>query len=264
MAALEWGCDPIVFVGQDLAYSGGRMYAQGSLDQDLAVQVVQRSSGAYAAEGETVRRLMEVKAWSGEGTVHTSLQFHLFRLWYEGLVETRPQSRFVNCTEGGAHIEGMEHRPLAGLVASLPERGVSFEQLLASVSREAEGPARAREALARIAPRVKGLEETARLAKRCLQLLEESRRRGARSGTAEALARAEHDLKSRARPLTELSTYLQMQLLQATASARDLRRYDDAVEASRLLFDETAKACRVLLGAYEGVRKDLDALAKEG
>lgn len=122
--ALRWKCDPIIFLGLDLSFPGGKYYVSTSSDGDARAEVADdgtmRVAGWSAgfhemkARGGPVaprERVVELPGWSG-GTVPSSFMFALFHRWF---VETmrRVQTRVYNCTEGGARIEGMHHVPFS-------------------------------------------------------------------------------------------------------------------------------------------------------
>jgi Protein of unknown function DUF115 len=147
------GCSPIVFVGQDLAYTDGKAYASGTPYQDSRVRV--------AADGRTLEHdwcqtlknthnhgpnkmqerepLCEVAAWGGQGTAMSTLGFSAVRDWLEAafrvLSRERPEIRLINATEGGARIEGFEECRLADLLATLPERSITPESLRSDAER---------------------------------------------------------------------------------------------------------------------------------
>lgn len=144
--ALELGCDPVLFVGQDLALSGGNYYVASAPDGATRVSVsngqgvvenssdnlsraVQELGGAPAARG-TVQQFIQVRGWDGE-PVFTSLQFDAYRCWLESAAASveRPV-RIVNCTEGGAYIQSMEHQTLARTILELDLKPIDIEGIL--------------------------------------------------------------------------------------------------------------------------------------
>jgi Protein of unknown function DUF115 len=151
--AQRLGCSPIVFVGQDLAYTGGQTYAAGtayegskvrvsadghSLEHEHSAALQRANSGLTKSEP-----LREVEAWGGRGTTLSGIGFSAIRAWLELASELlsreRPQQRLINATEGGARIKGFEELPLAQVLAELPERHVSAADL-ARAAREAQEP----------------------------------------------------------------------------------------------------------------------------
>lgn len=133
--ALELGCDPVLFVGQDLALSGDKYYIESAPDGATRILVsegvgvfqnwsaemkraVQELGGTPASRMAT-QNFFQVRGWDGQ-PVYTSVQFDGYRRWLESTVVALKHSvRVVNCTEGGAYIESMEHETLAHTVASL-------------------------------------------------------------------------------------------------------------------------------------------------
>ncbi len=141
------GCSPIVLVGQDLAYTDGHPYAAGTGYESSRANV-SRETGTIAldwnqevhdahgdSQGAMFDRelLYEVERWGGGGTVPTGAGFNAVRAWFETaavvLGAARPDLALVNSTEGGARIAGFVEKPLADVVAALPDRSVSAEGL---------------------------------------------------------------------------------------------------------------------------------------
>jgi hypothetical protein len=120
--AVLWGCDPIVLVGQDLAYTGGRIHA----------------SGRPGGEDEPQVATVEVAAIGG-GSVRTSPVMQSYISWYQeaaAYLRTLAQPpRVINATAAGALLPGFEHRPLSQVLAGLPELDMDFERVLQVLAR---------------------------------------------------------------------------------------------------------------------------------
>jgi hypothetical protein len=145
--ALRLGCSPIVFVGQDLAYTDGRAYAAGSAYEQSRVRLGADGqslehdwcdtlkSTHNRGQNKMVERepLLEVSAWGGAGKVSSTIGFSAVRAWLEGasimLAQAHPEIRLINATEGGARIAGFEERTLSELLATLPKREISAASL---------------------------------------------------------------------------------------------------------------------------------------
>lgn len=129
---LRWKCDPIVMVGLDLSFAGGKYYVDTSVDgkaravvaPDGTMAVAGWSDGFHqmkAAGGPPAarERLVELPGWDGR-PVPSSFMFSMFHRWFvESAARMAGQVRLVNATEGGAFIAGMEHLALADVVAAL-------------------------------------------------------------------------------------------------------------------------------------------------
>ncbi len=115
----ELGCDPIVLVGMDTAYTDDRGHAKNN--EIGCCQVV------YDAEERTMttkcRRdlhepvtypVQEVLGWGGGQKVFTRSVLTGFRNWFEAAVcSWADDRRVINATEGGARFEGFQEMTLA-------------------------------------------------------------------------------------------------------------------------------------------------------
>ncbi|MBW2060556.1 MAG: motility associated factor glycosyltransferase family protein [Deltaproteobacteria bacterium] len=118
--AVLWGCDPIILVGQDLAYTHGRIHAAG------------RPGG----EDEVRPEIIEVPALDG-GVAQTSPVMLSYILWYEEAASTlrKSQRRIINATAAGAYLPGFEHKPLQEVLEDLPPFSEDLKVVVEGVSR---------------------------------------------------------------------------------------------------------------------------------
>ncbi|MES1209560.1 MAG: 6-hydroxymethylpterin diphosphokinase MptE-like protein, partial [Pseudomonadota bacterium] len=138
--ALHLGCARIVLVGRDLALAGKRYYSTAVADggQDLALCEDGRTFNLGAmtsklklapaeAAPEMARRLAATRIEPIEvpgfyGTPVVSYPGFLFEMdILRAIVQReRGRARFINATEGGAHLAGMDHCALAEVIATEP------------------------------------------------------------------------------------------------------------------------------------------------
>jgi hypothetical protein len=146
------GCSPIVLVGQDLAYSGGRTYAIGTGYETSAAKIdehtgvisldwndeIQRVHGNRQGTLHASEELRRVPAWGGQGDVDSGAAFMGVHVWFESTAELMKKSgstiRLINATEGGVHLDGYEDVPLARMLAEMPERAIGASDM-ASLAR---------------------------------------------------------------------------------------------------------------------------------
>ncbi len=118
--ACLWGCDPIILVGQDLAYSRGRMHAAG------------RPGGEDYEKPET----FWVEAIGG-GITETSVVMQGYTNWYReaaAYLQTRPNPpRLINASAQGARLPEFEEIPLGRVLDSLQEYPLDFERYFAGI-----------------------------------------------------------------------------------------------------------------------------------
>lgn len=153
--AQRLGCNPIVLVGHDLAYTDGEVYARGTpyegsratvskdkktLDLEWAEPLVR----AHEAAGGSIGfrdLLQEIPGWGGSESVHSGANFCATRDWLgdaaQLLVRTAPDLRLINATEGGAHVPGFEDQTLDALLQSLPNLDLTVKDILEIQSQRA-------------------------------------------------------------------------------------------------------------------------------
>lgn len=100
------GCHPIVFIGQDLAYTNNQMHAKNA-----------------TIEGEkllTDNHDIYVKDIYGND-IATSYSLDNFRKSFENFIEQNSEITYINATEGGANIKGTEINTLNKVLSKFNE-----------------------------------------------------------------------------------------------------------------------------------------------
>lgn len=87
--AIRMGGNPIVFVGQDLAFTDNKTHA----------------SYTYSQKVMTTNKLRTIKDINGE-SVQTSISLNIFLRWIQNRIAEENGITFIDGTEGGAMIEG--------------------------------------------------------------------------------------------------------------------------------------------------------------
>jgi hypothetical protein len=234
--ALRWRCDPIVFVGLDLSFPGGAYYVSSSSDGNARATVDDRglmrvegwshafrtmkAAGGPAAVAE---RAVELPGWSG-GSVPSSFMFAMFHRWFVERMREVTGVTVYNCTEGGARIEGMDHRPLADVVPRL----ATTVDVAAAIDAHRGNATRPEHVREYFRAALRGLRRCRRLAKRARRLI----RHGV---TDHRLAEVESSLAAALRPLEFAALLAQRELDRAQDAAR--RPDADHLAASASLLD---------------------------
>jgi hypothetical protein len=241
--ALAWGCDPIVFLGLDLSFPGGVYYvatscdgaARAELDGQGRMRVTGWSEGFHtmkAAGGPKAvsERTIELPGWDG-GTVPSSFIFAMFHRWFVEQLKELPgpdRATVYNCTEGGAHIPGMEHVRFAEVLPRLTrEVDVAGELDAAAMTVDGE---RVDRLIDHLTVFLRGVRRSRRLAKVARRLIE-------RGNTGPRLTAVEHGLSAALAPLSFVSLLAQRELDRATDVARRAGTEADYLAASARLFD---------------------------
>lgn len=95
------GCNPIIFIGQDLAYTNNKLHAENAI-----------------IDGENLNTTdydILVKDINGKD-VPTSYSLDSFRKSFEQFINVTPNIKYINATEGGANINGTEIQTLKSVI----------------------------------------------------------------------------------------------------------------------------------------------------
>ncbi len=238
--ALRWRCDPIVFLGLDLSFPGGKYYistssdggARAEIDANGKMRVAGWSEGftAMKAQGGPLapaERVVTLRGWHGD-EVPSSFSFAMFHRWFEETMRGVSEHTVYNCTEGGAWIEGMQHLPFAevrSLLSRPVDAGVVFDQAIASVDAAARRAATAR----RMRDHVTKLRRARRLATHARELT-------SRPGTERELRRTERALVETLRSLEFASLLAQREVERALDVAAHDGKLESYLAASSTLF----------------------------
>ncbi len=105
--AMHLGCNPIVLVGQDLAWTEGRDHAEGYTSQYSAETLKKRHDRGY-----------DILGYGGQ-MVRTEPQLLFYKSWFEQKIRQSPERTVINATEGGAIIEGALERSFLNVCVDL-------------------------------------------------------------------------------------------------------------------------------------------------
>lgn len=89
------GCNPIILIGQDLAYTNDKKHS------DLTHTALEPENNADESDGSMVEDI-------NGNLVKTCDVYNTFRQWLEYQITLSPSLKVIDATEGGARIEGSE------------------------------------------------------------------------------------------------------------------------------------------------------------
>jgi len=115
------GCDPLVIIGQDLAFGlSGQSHASGAGEGgDFSVSTDTLSEIRQGKKGEE-RDFALVEGYHGS-LVATKTNLRNYLLWFEKYIPTIEAGgvRVINATEGGAKIHGVKQQPFGEVTAQV-------------------------------------------------------------------------------------------------------------------------------------------------
>jgi len=244
---LLWKCNPIVLVGQDLSFAGGAYYHADGADGDTRA-VYDEASGLWQLEGhsEELRNTVKERTRDGiirfqaakvpgfyGGMVDTSLDFANFRMWFQHTATDNPSTTFFNCTEGGAHIDGMQHSRLMDVVRTLEPMTVELDEIFTSPQVQANVSHRERAMKMRGQEIRRGIQRAIRQAQKCVSIIDEATRN---PSALHRLSSAEADLKKTTRRMTVLALMNQQTILEVMERAKSATTMAESLAASRALY----------------------------
>lgn len=115
--AYWYGCDPIILIGMDLAYTGGKAYAANTKWEEQRVVRHEQQQGHFKTDliefvgcpdrgRDKQVTVVDAPSWGGQGTVETSHEMLTYRTWLEE-VSRKCNVTIINATEGGCHCNGL-------------------------------------------------------------------------------------------------------------------------------------------------------------
>lgn len=121
--ALAMGCDPVIFIGQDLSFPGGFSHANGT-------------SSRISVADMKARNLVTIRSSITGEELQTDLPMYIYLRHFEKMVKNTTV-RCINATEGGAGIEGMVAMPLREAIAQHCTRTVDVAGVIGRAHRSA-------------------------------------------------------------------------------------------------------------------------------
>lgn len=116
--AYRMGCNPIVFVGQDLCLSeDGHTHAAGTV---------------YEKDINDIDDVILVEGNNG-GKVQTLTNWYCFLKWFEEFIANNESREYINATEGGARIKGTKVLPLSQVITEYCNQEVQVEKELLAI-----------------------------------------------------------------------------------------------------------------------------------
>ena len=257
--ARRWRCNPVILVGQDLSFSDGRVYCDGNVDDETVAEisddgdslVLKGWSDGYAnlekiggrREGDA-QPLIRVPGHAG-GEVPTSAAFALFRRWFIDAASLAKRSsvelQLMNCTEGGAHIDGWNHISLRDAIDGLGSRDDLDIPKLFAAPTDVDHDARRQRIVDRLRVVDTAVGSSLHLSKKCIRLVDHLGR--GRKSTAGKLAAAEKRLVKALKPISFIALAAQQEINRGNNAARDERALDENLRASRRLLCSVRDVC---------------------
>ncbi|RME40472.1 MAG: DUF115 domain-containing protein [Planctomycetota bacterium] len=173
--AVYMGCDPIIFVGQDLAYTGGVFYVPGVEIHQAWRSELNRFCTLEQKEWERIVRnrpiLMRVPGNQGGELYTDELLFTYLEQFEKDIAEV--SCRVVNATEGGARIRGTTSLTLEEATRRFCRHPIDPRRFAYRKETTWRDPSRLAPAAEELSARLAELDEAERVCDELLAMFEE-------------------------------------------------------------------------------------------
>ncbi len=245
---LHWGCNPIMVVGQDLSFDSGQFYHDAGTDGDAKAHYDERSNtwslNGYSDDlAHTLKDQVETTGltFSGAvvpgyygGSVQTNTAFASFRTWFElTALDEAGRTTMFNCTEGGAHIGGMQHIDLKQAIDSLAQRAVNPRKLL-DIACEKTPLTERHERMTRKSDDIRSnVENAIQHARTAIQLIEKTKRN---PNQINALQAVESSLSAALKKAFVINLLAQDEIRNAIAKGQSAKSMHESLDATKQLY----------------------------
>lgn len=133
---MNLGCNPIILVGQDLAYTGREIHCSGTHHNDDWLQKINRTLNLDTINQKVIRKrkIASVEAYGGRGKILTDFVLDLYRSWFEDSAYNVSQE-IINATEGGARIKNTIEKKLNRIAEETPKKEKTPGDIIARYSK---------------------------------------------------------------------------------------------------------------------------------
>jgi len=130
---LTLGCDPIILVGQDLAYTGREIHCSGTHHNDAWLPLCNRVKNLDTINQQVIRKrsIKRIPSWGHKEDVISDFVFDLYRQWFEDSCG-KVNVKVYNCTEGGGKIHSAIEKPLQYFSETLPDLKKDPQEIILS------------------------------------------------------------------------------------------------------------------------------------
>jgi hypothetical protein len=278
LLAGQMRCDPIILVGQDLAFAEGKQYSKGSIDGEVTVAFDEKTKtfnySKVNAEFDELMKSVAGDNYGGSictlpgyygGTVNSKYDYAMFHDEFERIATAmkalEKPSKLLNCTEGGAFIDGFEHIPLLAAVKDLENQKNSLldrDGLFIKVFKSVDKSDRLSRIERVLTETKSSLKTSLALAKDCTTLAQKVAKG---RETKEQLSEREHELMRELKKSNFISIAIQKEIsniLRMNSSATTLKQnLDISKQLYQLVQHEIQKIQPYVLNSLNQVKKSI-------
>lgn len=119
--AYKMGCDPVIFIGQDLAYLDDRTHATGTTYEKDRIKGNSDEKEYIYVDGNYKDKVL------------TDRVLLSFKTWFENYIYGHQDRKYINATEGGAFIKGTKIMSFKDTIEQYMEKDLNLDQILDNI-----------------------------------------------------------------------------------------------------------------------------------
>jgi hypothetical protein len=268
-------CNPIILVGQDLSFSEDKQYANVSADGQVKIikneinNTISYSNltdgletvlAAGGFDGKTfVEPLRTLPGYYG-GSVFTKTDYAIFHSEFKNIAEAVKREtqgiRLLNCTEGGAYIDGFEHISLSSAKELLREFQIKFD--ITDEIKEILSSTDVQQRRGQLGKSLKAMRRNLTDAKISAQKCQVLARYAMRDGSTIKLAAEEKNLITVVKNTLFISLAAQEKILTAIQLGAEAQTISESLVASNILFRIIVEAVGDLVPMIDDIIRKIE------
>ena len=227
------GVNKIIFIGQDLAHTGGQSHAEGHLNKNEKTLEQMRKDPS----------MFRIKGYYGED-VYAPATLDTFRSWFEHHIHKDTHIEVINCTEGGALIQGAVNKPFTEVATPfLDDEDIHLDLSVGGTPKKAK----------KINVK-KFMQKDLRETQAVFDILAKGIKNIKKVTSSTANAKEDRDVKHAAKSLDELKQYL-IKHEELASPHINLLWGNALTDMSKLEFNEESTPAEVLSGFVKPLEK---------
>jgi hypothetical protein len=143
--AIKMGGDPIIFIGQDLAYTDNKTHSEGTVYENDSLENIEGNNklviskkvnmedGSHEIKEE--KKTVVVKDIYGNNVITDEVLYSYLK-WLENVVEANNDRLYINATEGGAKIQGTSILTLKETIQKYCINDIGVEEIIKRIIKQ--------------------------------------------------------------------------------------------------------------------------------
>lgn len=145
--AIKMGSNPIIFIGQDLAYTDNKTHSDGTVYENDSLERIEENSKLVILRDVNIRgtshkikeekRTVVVRDIYGNNVITDEVLYSYLK-WLENVIEANKDRIYIDATEGGAKIEGTNVLTLKETIEKYCSNDIEVKEIIERIIKESK------------------------------------------------------------------------------------------------------------------------------